>query len=204
MTDPGRVRGIRRIVAFLLVATFCGCGGPSEPDLGTCGPWPDQAASPYVLPYGVGSTFVVGQGNCSEGSHGPLSAVAYAYDLLMPIGTPVVAARDGEVILVEERYRDDDHVAGHENFVNVAHADGTIAAYVHLTGDGALVQVGDRVRRGQAIGLSGNTGDSSAPHLHFHVQACSGCGTSAVTFRNTRPHPMGLQQGQSYTAEPYE
>jgi murein DD-endopeptidase MepM/ murein hydrolase activator NlpD len=121
----------------------------------------------------------------------------------MPIGTPVVASRAGEVILVEERFADGTRIPGQENYVNVRHGDGTIAGYVHLTTGGAFVSVGDSVAQGEILGLSGDSGSSSEPHLHFHVQACFGCSTEAVTFRNTRPHPRGLVTGERYTAEAY-
>jgi murein DD-endopeptidase MepM/ murein hydrolase activator NlpD len=202
----GAVR--RRLAALLLAAGpwqwSCArdAAGPEGPGCG--GTYPAQASSPYVLPYSVGSAFVVDQGNCSDGSHGPGTAVRFAYDFLMPIGTPVVAAREGVVLLVTEVFEDGNRTPGRENFVNVVHDDGTIAAYVHLTRDGALVGVGDRVDRGQVIATSGDTGASTEPHLHFHVQGCSGCGTVAVTFRNTRPHPGGLVAGETYRAEPAE
>jgi murein DD-endopeptidase MepM/ murein hydrolase activator NlpD len=129
--------------------------------------------------------------------------VQYAYDFLMPIGTPVAAARSGVVFLVEERFSDGTRRAGEENYVNVLHEDGTLAGYVHFTQNGALVAVGESVVQGQMIGISGDSGSSTEPHLHFHVQGCNGCATVAVTFRNTRPHPGGLAAGESYTAEPY-
>ena len=121
----------------------------------------------------------------------------------MPIGTDILAARDGSVLLVEERFQNATRVAGQENDINVLHDDGSIAGYVHLTTNGALVDVGDTVRRGDRIGLSGDSGSSTEPHLHFHVQACYGCATVPVVFRNTRPHPNGLVTGESYRAEPY-
>ncbi len=127
----------------------------------------------------------------------------FAYDFLMPINSSVVAARAGEVILVEERFVDGNRTNGQENFINIRHTDGTIAGYVHLTQNGALVQVGDTVQQGDAIALSGDTGNSSAPHLHFHVQGCSGCSTIPVVFLNTRPHPSGLVAGESYLAQPH-
>jgi murein DD-endopeptidase MepM/ murein hydrolase activator NlpD len=121
----------------------------------------------------------------------------------MPIGTPILAARSGTVLLVESRFANGTRVSGEENYINVVHADGSIAGYVHLTQAGALVRVGDTVAQGQLIGLSGDSGSSSEPHLHFHVQACSGCSTVPTTFRNTRAHPRGLVAGEFYMAEPY-
>lgn len=76
----------------------------------------------------------------------------HAYDFLMPIGTPVIASRDGVVLLVEERFAGGNRTPGEENFINVRHADDTIAGYVHLTRDGALVAVGDAVLQGDLIG----------------------------------------------------
>merc|ERR1712216_539214 len=55
------------------------------------------------------------------------------------------------------------------NFVSVQHEDGTYARYFHLRHNGAFVKKGDRVSEGDQIGLSGNTGFSSTPHLHFDV-----------------------------------
>jgi murein DD-endopeptidase MepM/ murein hydrolase activator NlpD len=121
----------------------------------------------------------------------------------MPIGTPVLAARSGTVFLVEERFVDGTRRAGEENYINVLHADDSLAGYVHLTQNGALVVVGQPVTQGQVIGLSGDTGSSTEPHLHFHVQGCEGCTTVPVTFRNTRPHPRGLVVGETYRAEPF-
>lgn len=120
----------------------------------------------------------------------------------MPVGTPVRAARGGVVLLTEDRYEDGTRRPGEENYVNVLHADGSLAGYVHLTRGGALVEVGESLVQGQLMGLSGDSGSSSEPHLHFHIQGCNGCGTVPVTFRNTRPHPEGLVTGESYTAEP--
>ena len=56
------------------------------------------------------------------------------------------------------------------NQVSVYHDDGTIAYYVHLDKDGALVDVGDFVESGQPIGIAGFTGYTTTPHLHFVVR----------------------------------
>ena len=190
-----------RLSAVLLGAMGCG----SNPDTRSCpGPYPPQSASAYVLPWNIGEAYVVGQGNCGSSSHAAGTIVQYAYDVLMPIGTPVLAARSGTVFLVEERFVDGTRRPGEENYINVLHQDGTLAGYVHLTQNGALVAGGDSVVQGQMIGLSGDTGSSTEPHLHFHVQGCSGCATVPVTFRNTRPHPSGLVVGETYRAEPFE
>ena len=135
----------------------------------------------------------------------------YAIDVPMPIGTTIVGSRAGRVVAVQEAFVDGNGEDLKENFVFIRHADGTISRYFHLTRDGALVSVGDVVRQGQSIALSGNTGDSAGPHLHFDVQACGPnlpphynalpCGqTVPVTFRNTRPHACGLVAGERYQA----
>lgn len=197
----------RYLFALFALAIAASCGGGDtgqNPPLPSCpGPYPAQSTSAYILPYEVGSAFTIGQGNCGSGSHAAGTLVEYAYDILMPVGTPVIAAGGGMVLLVEERFEDGTRIAGQENFINIRHSDGTIAGYVHLTKNGALVAVGDTVRQGDRIGLSGDSGSSTAPHLHFHVQGCSGCSTIPVTFRNTRAHPTGLVLGQSYTAEAF-
>lgn len=87
----------------------------------------------------------------------------------MPIGTEIVASSDGEVVLVEEQFSDTDHIPGHENVIVVLHDDGTFARYLHLTKNGALVDIGDSVYQLDVIGLSGNSGISTGPHLHFDV-----------------------------------
>ena len=192
-----------RIWIVVAISLCAGCDDPINSFVTECeGPYPDQTTSAYVLPFEPGRTFVVGQGNCGSGSHAKGTLEQYAYDFLMPIGTPVVAARNGIVLLVEERFEDGTQNPSQLNYINITHSDGTIAAYVHLTKDGALVSVNEDVIQGQIIGLSGNSGLSSEPHLHFHVQGCSGCSSTPITFRNTRSHPNGLVQGEAYTAEP--
>ncbi len=128
----------------------------------------DPAESPLVLPFEVGKRFQINQGYCPPdprwGHHN-----WFALDFEMPIGTKVVAARSGQVIFIEERYTDGNRQPGQENHIFILHDDGTVAQYTHLTKNGALVSPGDMVAQGQVIGLSGDTGASIGPHLHFVV-----------------------------------
>lgn len=177
-----------------------GGGGPMDPGE-ICGPYPAQATSPYVLPYPVGSGYLVSQGNCSGRSHST-GFNRYATDFLMPIGSRVAAARGGVVDEVEESFPDGTRRAGEDNVVIVDQGDGTFAAYVHLTQNGALVEVGDAVAQGQVIALSGDSGNSTQPHLHFAVLVPGGT-SEPVSFRNTIPNPQGPVAGTVYVAQPY-
>lgn len=172
---------------------------PEDPCAGTA--FPDQVTSPYVLPYPVGDRHNVRQGNCNEAnSHHDGFNETFAYDFEMPIGSTVVAARGGTVLAVIEQFGDDQHGLAEANVVAIDHGDRTYAKYGHLTRNGVLVEVGDEVEAGQPIALSGNSGMSRGPHLHFSVKRCPegepiggpACRTIPVTFRNTSPHPRGL------------
>ena len=116
----------------------------------------------------------------------------HAVDFAAPVGTPVLAARDGTVMHAEAGF--DEAAAGdHEavtraHFVRILHDDGTMALYAHLDAGGVLVQPGQRVRRGTPLGRSGNTGLSSGPHLHFVVQVNRGLRLESIPFRMFGPH----------------
>ena len=111
----------------------------------------------------------------------------YAVDFVAPIGTPVFAARDGTVMQVESDFDkaglNAEKYGGRANYVRIVHDDGTMALYAHLREGGVLVRVGQRVARGQQIGLSGNTGFTSGPHLHFAVQVNRGMQLMSIPFR---------------------
>lgn len=115
----------------------------------------------------------------------------HAVDFAAGIGTPVIAARTGTVMEVEADFAraglDAETFAGRANFVRIVHDDGTMALYAHLDVDGVLVRVGQRVRKGEAIGFSGNTGFTAGPHLHFTVQANRGMRLESIPFRMFGP-----------------
>jgi murein DD-endopeptidase MepM/ murein hydrolase activator NlpD len=68
------------------------------------------------------------------------------------------------------------------NFVLVLHDDGTLGEYMHLAPSGIEVAPGQRVERGQPLALSGNSGFSSTPHLHFQVMTAGDDGVSLRSF----------------------
>jgi hypothetical protein len=87
-------------------------------------------------------------------------------DIAVPVGTPVAAADSGVV----ERVTNQPNGAG--KFIEIRHEDGTSSLYMHLSRQD--VTQGSRVTAGQQIGLSGNTGNSDGPHLHFEVRDRNG------------------------------
>lgn len=111
----------------------------------------------------------------------------YAIDFRAAQGTPVSAARGGTVMQVESDFDkaglDLEKYGGRANYVRILHDDGTMGLYAHLRTEGVLVRPGQRVRAGQKIGLSGNTGFTSGPHLHFAVQVNRGMQLVSIPFR---------------------
>jgi murein DD-endopeptidase MepM/ murein hydrolase activator NlpD len=105
--------------------------------------------------------------------------MTYSVDFLLPEGTEIIASRSGKVIKVKDsgkkNYSGKDEKKGeeayknHMNYIEIKHGDGTYASYSHIKHKSSLVKVGDKVNQGQVIGLSGNTGWSSVPHLDFNI-----------------------------------
>jgi len=124
----------------------------------------------YLLPYAGGTSYPVLQGYGSRFSH--TGRETYTVDFYMKVGTPVHAARAGVVAHTEESHTKGcwkDGCGAYANFIIVVHDDDTTGEYYHLQQDGALVEPGQRIEAGQLIGLSGNTGHTTMPHLHFGV-----------------------------------
>ncbi|WP_284308620.1 murein DD-endopeptidase MepM [Blochmannia endosymbiont of Camponotus modoc] len=111
---------------------------------------------PTLKPFRVSSNFNLNRLNPVTGQVSPHSGVDFA----VPIGTPVVSVGDGEVIV--SAYS---KIAG--NYVTIRHNCHCTTRYMHLKK--LLVKPGQRVKLGDNIALSGNTGRSTGPHLHFEI-----------------------------------
>jgi murein DD-endopeptidase MepM/ murein hydrolase activator NlpD len=122
----------------------------------------------YSLPFAKGTSHPVWQGYHSLFSHWG----NYAVDFKMKPGTVIHAARSGVVAEIRDSFKAGGvgmRYVGKENAVIIRHHDNTYAHYLHVQHKGVLVKRGDRVQQGQPIALSGHTGFSAFPHLHFEV-----------------------------------
>lgn len=95
-------------------------------------------------------------------------------DFAVPIGTKVEAAHAGTVVKAGPNGGGDGPAYG--NAVVIKHADGTYSQYAHLSK--IEVRIGEAVKTGERIALSGNTGNSSGPHLHFEIRHTADYGSA--------------------------
>lgn len=140
--------------------------------------------SRYPLPW-QGGPFRLSQGPNGKYSHFTAKG-RYAVDIAMPVGTPIVAARDGVVVKTENRQTGrGNNPSG--NFVRILHKDGTMGVYLHLMRGSVSVSEGQWVSAGTPIARSGNTGNSSGPHLHFVIQRNVGMALESIPFQFDQP-----------------
>jgi len=93
--------------------------------------------------------------------NGKTQSTHYGLDFRVHTGTPVTAMNDGTVLLARFLYYEG-------NFVAIDHGQGLLTLYLHLSE--LKVKEGDRVKRGQVVGLSGGTGRATGPHLDVRVR----------------------------------
>jgi len=142
-------------------SSFLGNPTTTDPDTGYL----------YTLPVKRGKNYRILQGYNGSFSH-YRDYNRYAIDFAMPVGDTIYSVRDGVVgYLFEDSSIGGNHEAylNYSNTIMIVHEDGTVAQYSHLQKDGVLVDLGKRVRAGQAIGISGETGFVSGAHLHFNL-----------------------------------
>ena len=123
-----------------------------------------------ALPFPKGKTYRIIQGNDTRGTHSN-DWSRYAVDFSLQINDTIGAATDGYVVGVIDQYElggKGDKWKRFGNFITLYDPNsGIYTQYVHLVHKGSLVKVGDKVSVGQAIGLSGLTGQTDIEHLHF-------------------------------------
>ena len=161
----------------------------------------------YRAPFVVGASYPISQTYPDSRTHATRDSM-YAVDFAMPIGTDVLAARNGIVFDVASTNfkggRDANDYGDLANLVRILHDDGTFAVYAHLNWNTIRVRPGDSVRAGQYIADSGNTGFSTGPHLHFAVQRNTGLRVESlpVAFRGMNAARVVPATGQRLTAYP--
>ncbi|WP_405806964.1 M23 family metallopeptidase [Streptomyces sp. NBC_00210] len=95
-------------------------------------------------------------------------------DFAVPIGTKVVATHGGTVVKAGPNGGGDGPAYG--NAIVIKHANGKYSQYAHLSR--IDVHIGQTVKTGQKIALSGNTGNSSGPHVHFEIRTTPNYGSA--------------------------
>lgn len=124
---------------------------------------PFDGSYPVTQTYNEHVAIARARGWCAQPGFCPGGVYYYGgTDYGMPVGTPALAAAEGQVT------RATWDISGYGNHVRIQHGDGYMTVYGHLSE--INVKAGDRVVAGSIIGLSGNTGNSSGPHLHFEVR----------------------------------
>jgi len=140
----------------------------------------------YYPPFASYKSFQVTQAFGGKFSHTD-DQNKYAVDFAMPLGSEVHAARAGIVMSLENDFfkggTDKQTYKARANSIRVLHDDGSMAVYAHLQVERAQVHEGMRIKAGQLIAFSGNTGFSSGPHLHFSVQVNQGMNLVSVPFK---------------------
>jgi len=124
----------------------------------------------YRLPYKIGTSQIVTQGFNGKFSHKGESK--YAIDFGCKTNTKIYAARGGIVVNIKNngtKHGAKKRYLKEANFITIKHNDGTYGKYAHLRYGGVKVKVGQKVKRGDFLGFSGNTGFTNGPHLHFIV-----------------------------------
>lgn len=192
------------LLTFAFINVICVAqDGYSIRDLKS-GKFRDDSSYIYSLPFENKKKVFLIQAYDSKMSH----KGEFALDFKVKKKTKICAARDGVVIGA----RKDSDKGGLKpgnlsdgNYITIQHTDGSVAYYWHLLKDGILVNIGDTITKGQVIGLSGNTGYSAFPHLHFEVVGNDSHGTrrQLATRFYTNKGTIYLRPGHFYRTVHY-
>jgi murein DD-endopeptidase MepM/ murein hydrolase activator NlpD len=119
------------------------------------------------------------------------AAMHAGLDFKGPVGTPILAAAKGKVVLAGFN-------GGYGNSVEIRHANGLVTRYAHLSG--VHVRRGQMVERGVQIGRMGSTGRSTGSHLHFEVRL-NGQAINPRKFLEANPDVLKVQTVAEYRAD---
>jgi murein DD-endopeptidase MepM/ murein hydrolase activator NlpD len=190
-------------MCYAVIALCASCSVSKDPQRSNirelqAGKRKEDTSYVYALPFAKGTSHLVVQGYYSRLSHKNRIAV----DIKMKRGTKILAAREGIVIRLQEQNNKggwNRRNREYANFVLIQHSDGTRAGYWHLQQNGVLMNLGDSVRTGQEIALSGHTGYSAFPHLHFMVSVTGNGRWQQVPTRfHTKKGPRYLRPLRCY------
>ncbi|MCO5724933.1 M23 family metallopeptidase [Robiginitalea marina] len=145
-----------------------------------------------ALPFPKGREYKVIQGYNGKLTHNTIYS-RFALDFKLSIGDTITSADDGYVVGIIEDYKE--YGTGKKwlesdksNYITLYHPQsGLFTQYVHLTYKGALVKMGDFVEKGQPVGISGMTGYTTTPHLHFNAKVPThehGLASTEIEFEN--------------------
>ena len=136
------------------------------------------AAAGFKLPWRGGEDGWVIQGSDTGMNHNDATLQQkFAWDFRRECGTPVLAAKAGKVTKVVVT---NDGLGGSNNLVEVTLADGSVASYLHVQQNSAVVTVGQAVAQGASLASVGCVGNTLTGHIHFHVKL--GSSTIPVLF----------------------
>ncbi len=135
------------------------------------------ASGPVVSGFGIRQDPILG-----------VPKMHYGVDISVREGTPVVASAAGRIL--KRGFN-----ASYGNYVVIAHpASETETLYAHLSKIDESARPGRSVDRGERIGLSGNTGRSVGPHVHFEVRATGGSATNPILYMSPSMTPAEYEK----------
>lgn len=156
----------------------------------------DMGFSTYEMTYTYIPGFLVSPLQVKGELLAPFGQIRMGYnhegiDIRAAEGTPIFAIADGVVTKAAPDSKGVENGGGHMIFIDFG--DGVEGRYMHLSA--YAVQTGDQVKQGQVIGFTGNTGDSTTPHLHFEYRVAGVPLDPAFIFEAS-----GMIEGQSMIA----
>lgn len=154
----------------------------------------------YTYPFLKSSSKII-QGYDTDFSHKG-AYVSKSLDFKLNIGDTVVASKPGIVIEKIVKHNKQGATEEHRdygNYIMIYHQDNTFSQYVHLKQYGNLVDVGDEVKANQPIALSGFTGWTTTPHLHFSVYKPTETGLESIPIIIDSMPAKSLKRGNIVT-----